>query len=92
MLSKDEIINAQDKKTPNVIFIVPYRDREQQLSFFQRHMKYILEDKKDHKIYYSHQCDKRDFNRGGMPKRKTKHMDYRKGGLLVSMVDNRRNK
>ena len=33
-----------------------------------------------------------DFNRGGMPKRKTKHMDYRKGGLLVSMVDNRRNK
>ena len=33
-----------------------------------------------------------DFNRGGTPKRKTKHMDYRKGGLLVSMVDNRRNK
>jgi len=38
------------------------------------------------------ELDAPGMNRGGMPKRKTQHMDYRKGGLLVSMVDNRRNK
>ena len=38
------------------------------------------------------EIDAPGMNRGGMPKRKTQHMDYRKGGLLVSMVDNRRNK
>ena len=32
------------------------------------------------------------MSRGGIAKRKTQHLDYRKGGLLVSMVDNRRNK
>jgi len=88
-----EIINAQDKKTPKVIFIVPYRDREQQLSFFQRHMKYILEDKKDHEIYYSHQCDKRDFNRGGMKNigflaiKKKYPEDYKNITLVFNDVD-----
>ena len=32
------------------------------------------------------------MNRGGMAKRKMQHLDYRKGGLLVSSVDNRRNR
>jgi len=51
---------------PNIVFIVPYRDREQQLFFFRNYMKYILEDYNpdDYKIFFSHQTDKREFNRG----------------------------
>lgn len=51
---------------PNLVFIVPYRDREQQLFFFRNYMKYILEDYRpgDYKIFFSHQTDKREFNRG----------------------------
>jgi len=53
---------------PKLIFIVPYRDREQQLTFFASHMKTVLEDMQpsDYKIYYIHQKDTRDFNRGAM--------------------------
>ena len=53
---------------PKIIFIVPYRDRSQQQQFFALHMKTILSglDANDYKIYYSHQCDKREFNRGAM--------------------------
>ena len=53
---------------PKVVFIVPYRDREQQLLFFQRHMKYILEDwdEKDYRVMVIHQTDTRAFNCGAM--------------------------
>ena len=53
---------------PKLIFVVPYRDRENQVSFFQRHMKYILEDYReiDYKIIICHQNDKRSFNCGAM--------------------------
>jgi len=53
---------------PKLIFIIPYRDREQHKHFFMRQMKYVLEDikKEDYEIYFAHQCDSRDFNRGGM--------------------------
>jgi hypothetical protein len=53
---------------PKYIFIIPYRDREQHLQFFNRHMKYVLEDvsKDDYEIYFVHQCDSRKFNRGAM--------------------------
>jgi hypothetical protein len=53
---------------PKWIFIVPYRDREQQKSFFIRQMQHVLEDinKDDYVIYFAHQCDNRDFNRGAM--------------------------
>ena len=53
---------------PKVIFIVPYRDRDQQLQFFNKHMKYILEDieEKDTKIMIIHQNDDRSFNCGAM--------------------------
>jgi len=53
---------------PKIIFIVPYRDRENQKSLFLRQMAYVLEDldPSDYKIYFSEQCDERDFNRGAM--------------------------
>ena len=51
---------------PKIIFIVPYRDRLNDRKTFEKHMKYILEDydNKDYKIFFSHQCDNRSFNRG----------------------------
>lgn len=53
---------------PSVIFIIPYRNREQQQLFFDRHMKYIMEDfsLNYYEIYYAHQKDTREFNRGAM--------------------------
>ena len=68
---KLEIQPADDVITqtvPKLIFIIPYRDREQQKSFFIRQMLYVLEDinKDDYAIYFAHQCDNRDFNRGAM--------------------------
>ena len=55
-------------KFPSLIFIIPYRDREQQMLFFKRQMAYVLEDydKDDYRIYFVHQTDKREFNRGAM--------------------------
>lgn len=53
---------------PKLIFIVSYRDREQQLLFFKRHMQYILEDihPDEYRILFIHQCDQRSFNRGAL--------------------------
>lgn len=63
------VINSYiDKKIPKLLFIVPYRDREQQKHFFNRQMNYVLEDygKENYEIFFAHQCDERDFNRGAM--------------------------
>ena len=54
---------------PKIIFVVPYRDRQQQYLFFHKQMtKEILVDYPpgSYKIWYIHQCDNRDFNRGAM--------------------------
>jgi len=63
-----ELNKSNNNNTPKIIFIIPYRDREQQLSFFNRHMKYILEDHtpKDVDIMIIHQNDSRSFNCGAM--------------------------
>ena len=53
---------------PKLIFVIPYRDREIHLDIFKKHMCKILEDydEIEYEILYIHQCDKRNFNRGGM--------------------------
>ena len=53
---------------PSLIFIVPYRDREQQQIFFAKQMKTVLSDREPstYKILYIHQTDTRKFNRGAM--------------------------
>lgn len=53
------------KRVPEVIIIVPYRDREEHKSYFIKHMPYILEDK-NYEIIFVHQFDDRPFNRGAM--------------------------
>jgi len=57
-----------DKLVPKIIFIVPYRDRQQQLHFFKEQMSKVLSNipKTDYKIYILHQQDNRKFNRGAM--------------------------
>ena len=51
---------------PKKIFVVPYRNRPEQKFFFCKYMKFLLEHTTDYEIYFSHQCDKRSFNRGAM--------------------------
>jgi len=52
---------------PKRVFIIPYRDRKEQMYFFQKYSSLILDDVlKDSEIYFSHQYDNRPFNRGGM--------------------------
>ena len=56
----------EKKKIPKRIFIVPYRNRVQHKFFFSKYMSFILEDKDDYEILFSHQCDARTFNRGAV--------------------------
>jgi len=52
------------ENVPECVFIVPYRNRAQHKFFFSKYMSFILEDKDNYEIYFSHQCDVRTFNRG----------------------------
>lgn len=51
--------------TPELVFIVPYRDRAPQKKVFECVMPTILEDEK-YKIFFIHQKDSRPFNRGAI--------------------------
>jgi len=51
---------------PKRIFIVPYRNRPEQKFFFCKYMDFLLEYMTDYELYFSHQCDERSFNRGGV--------------------------
>jgi hypothetical protein len=53
---------------PEVVFVVPYRDRERQAVFFHRHMtQHVLRNVQyRYEIVYVHQRDARTFNRGAM--------------------------
>jgi hypothetical protein len=57
---------SEGAKIPKRIFIVPYRNRVQHKFFFSKYMSFILEDKDDYEIFFSHQCDTRTFNRGAV--------------------------
>jgi hypothetical protein len=80
---------------PKLVFIVPYRDREQQQLFFANHMATILEDYPvgDYQIFYIHQSDKRSFNRGAMKNIGFLHVkalypnDYKNITLVFNDVD-----
>jgi hypothetical protein len=67
-LSETIVLNEEDV-IPSIVFIVPYRDREQHQKFFDRHMREIVLENtppSKYKIYYIHQCDNREFNRGAL--------------------------
>jgi len=63
---KMSLISKNDQQIPKRVFIVPYRNRIQHKFFFSKYMSFLLEDKKDYEIYFSHQCDARTFNRGAI--------------------------
>ena len=53
---------------PKFVFIVPYRKREEHKHLFKTYMKHVLEDipEETYEIYFSHQADDREFNRGAV--------------------------
>jgi len=55
---------------PKIIFIIPYRNREKQINFFTEHFyktkKYYNWNDDYAKLFFIHQFDKREFNRGAM--------------------------
>ena len=72
---------------PKIVFIVPYRNRLDNLRKFIDHMKHLYDFPK-YEIYVSHQCDNRPFNRGGMKNIgfiaiKDKYPDHYKDMTLV---------
>ena len=58
----------EEEKIPSIVFIVPYRDRENHLGVFRRQMAYVLEDydPDQYKIFFVHQNDNKPFNRGAV--------------------------
>jgi len=61
-------VEVPNQHIPNIVFIIPYRNRENDKRFFDLHMKTILADydRSIYRIFYIHQEDDRNFNRGAM--------------------------
>lgn len=78
---------------PKRVFIVPYRNRVQHKFFFSKYMSFLLEDKEDYEIYFSHQNDTRTFNRGAaknigfMAIREKYPNDYKDINFIFNDVD-----
>jgi len=53
---------------PKIVFIIPYRDRKEQQLNFTKKMESLLHclDKNYYRIFFIHQCDDREFNRGAL--------------------------
>lgn len=52
---------------PDIIFLIPYRDREEQKNIFQEKMDIIISKyDKSCELYYCFQNDERNFNRGAL--------------------------
>ena len=81
---------------PEIVFIVPYRNREEHKMFFTVYMKFLLEDvpPEKYRIHFVHQCDIRPFNRGAMKNigflaiRNMYPNDYKNITLVFHDVDN----
>ena len=80
-------------KIPKRVFIVPYRNRLEQKFFYSNQMSFILEDMDDYEIYFAHQCDSRQFNRGAMKNigflsmKKKYPLDYKNITFIFNDVD-----
>ena len=52
---------------PEIVFIVPYRNRPQHKFFFSNYINTIMQNTNTtYEVYFSHQCDARAFNRGAV--------------------------
>ena len=60
--------NETTKIIPKIIFIIPYRDRKEEFSLFINKMEELLflVDKTTYQYIFVHQCDNREFCRGGL--------------------------
>ena len=65
---KIDIIQNEDSKTniPKIVFIVPYRDRENQKNWFTQKINHLANIIPFFEVYFIHQNDVRIFNRGAM--------------------------
>jgi hypothetical protein len=66
-----EDVPKYSSKVPSIIFIIPYRDRQEHLESYLAQMKIVLPatdsyNPDDVKICIVHQCDNRSFNRGAL--------------------------
>jgi hypothetical protein len=61
-----KFVNININVIPDIVFIVPYRNRPQHKYFFSNYLKTIMETNSciNYEVYFSHQCDARAFNRG----------------------------
>ncbi len=70
MISSETISSEaiSSETIPKMIFLVPYRNRENELNHFKYFMRYILEDitKNEYEIFYVYQNDSKPFNRGAI--------------------------
>ena len=59
---------AESTLVPDIIFIIPYRNRESHLEKFKTQMKNVMEDYAEgsYKYMFIHQQDTKEFNRGAM--------------------------